>query len=43
MPAPHAAQGEPSQDELMVMLDGFERCGIHNLELTGGFQMKKHT
>lgn len=39
MSAPHAAQGEPSWDQLMTMLDAFERCGIHNIELTGGEPM----
>ncbi len=36
MSAPHAAQGEPSWDQLMAMLDAFERCGIQCLSLTGG-------
>lgn len=36
MSAPHAAQGEPSWDELMTMLDAFERCGIKGINLTGG-------
>ena len=39
MSAPHAAQGEPTWDQLMTMLDAFERCGIRNLELTGGEPM----
>ena len=39
MSAPHAAQGEPSWEQLMTMLDAFERCGIHNLNLTGGEPM----
>ena len=39
MSAPHAAQGEPCWDELMYMLDAFDRCGIHSLELTGGEPM----
>lgn len=39
MSAPHAAQGEPTWDQLMAMLDAFERCGIRNLELTGGEPM----
>ena len=39
MSAPHAAQGEPSWDELMTMLDAFERCGVRNLQLTGGEPM----
>ena len=39
MSAPHAAQGEPGWDQLMTMLDAFERCGIHNLNLTGGEPM----
>lgn len=36
MSAPHAEQGEPTWDELMTMLDSFERCGIRNLHITGG-------
>ena len=36
MSAPHAAQGEPSFDELMTMLDAFEHCGIKAVNLTGG-------
>ncbi len=36
MSAPHAVTGEPSWDELMVMLDSFERCGIRGIGLTGG-------
>ena len=39
MSAPHAAQGEPDWERLMIMLDAFERCGIHNLSLTGGEPM----
>ena len=39
MSAPHAAQGEPSWEQLMHMLDAFSRCGIHNLNLTGGEPM----
>jgi len=39
MSAPHAAQGEPTWDELMTMLDAFERCGVRNLQLTGGEPM----
>ena len=39
MSAPHAAQGEPTWDELMKMLDAFERCGVRNLNLTGGEPM----
>lgn len=39
MSAPHAAQGEPSWEQLMTMLDAFERCGVHNLSLTGGEPM----
>ena len=39
MSAPHAAQGEPSWEQLMTMLDAFERCGIRNIELTGGEPM----
>ena len=36
MSAPHAAQGEPSFEQLMVMLDAFERCGVHSISITGG-------
>ena len=36
MSAPHAAQGEPSFEQLMTMLDAFERCGIKGINLTGG-------
>ncbi len=39
MSAPHAAQGEPSWDQLMAMLDAFERCGIKVMNLTGGEPM----
>ncbi len=39
MSAPHAVQGEPTWEELMIMLDAFARCGIHNIELTGGEPM----
>lgn len=39
MSAPHAAQGEPTWDQLMTMLDAFERCGVRNLQLTGGEPM----
>ena len=39
MSAPHAAQGEPSWEQLMTMLDAFERCGIKALDLTGGEPM----
>jgi len=39
MSAPHAAQGEPTWAQLMTMLDAFDRCGIHNLSLTGGEPM----
>ena len=39
MSAPHAVQGEPTWDELMQMLDAFERCGVRNLYLTGGEPM----
>ena len=39
MSAPHAVQGEPTWEELMVMLDAFERCGVRNLNLTGGEPM----
>ncbi len=39
MSAPHAAQGEPSWEQLMQMLDAFERCGIKSVNLTGGEPM----
>ena len=39
MSAPHAAQGEPAWEELMAMLDAFARCGVRNLQLTGGEPM----
>ena len=39
MSAPHAEQGEPSWEQLMTMLDAFDRCGIRNLSLTGGEPM----
>ena len=39
MSAPHAAQGEPSWEQLMHMLDAFQRCGVRNLNLTGGEPM----
>ena len=39
MSAPHAAQGEPSWEQLMTMLDAFRRCGVRNLNLTGGEPM----
>ena len=39
MSAPHSAQGEPSWEQLMTMLDAFERCGIRNINLTGGEPM----
>ena len=39
MSAPHAAQGEPTWEQLMHMLDAFERCGVRNLNLTGGEPM----
>ncbi len=39
MSAPHAAQGEPTWEQLMTMLDAFERCGIKGLNLTGGEPM----
>ena len=39
MSAPHGAQGEPSWDQLMTMLDAFERCGIRTVQLTGGEPM----
>ena len=34
MSAPHAAQGEPSWEQLMTMLDAFSRCGIRSVGLT---------
>ena len=36
MSAPHAAQGEPSWNQLMNMLEAFHRCGIKAVSLTGG-------
>lgn len=36
MSAPHAATGEPTWDEMMTILDSFERCGIRGIGLTGG-------
>jgi len=39
MSAPREAQGEPSWDELMTMLDAFDRCGIRTVQLTGGEPM----
>ena len=39
MSAPHAAQGEPSWEQLMTMLDAFSRCGIRSVGLTGGEPM----
>ncbi len=39
MSAPHAAQGEPTWEQLMTMLDAFERCGIRHFGLTGGEPM----
>ena len=36
MSAGEGLQGAPSWDELMVMLDAFDRCGIRGLSLTGG-------
>ena len=39
MPAPHGAQGEPTWDQLMTMLDAFARCGIRSVSLTGGEPM----
>lgn len=36
MSAPHAEYGEPTWDELMTMLDAFQRCGIKVISLTGG-------
>ena len=39
MSAPHAAQGEPSWDQLMIMLEAFSRCGIRSVSLTGGEPM----
>ena len=39
MSAPNAAQGEPNFNQLMIMLDAFCRCGVHNIQLTGGEPM----
>ncbi len=39
MSAPHAAQGEPSLEQLVRMLDAFGRCGIKCVNLTGGEPM----
>ena len=39
MSAPHATQGEPDWDQLMTMLEGFQRCGIKCVNLTGGEPM----
>ena len=39
MSAPHAAQGEPSWEQLTAMLDAFERCGVKSVRLTGGEPM----
>ena len=39
MSAPHAAQGEPTWEQLMTMLDAFQRCGIKCVNLTGGEPM----
>lgn len=36
MSAPMGVQGEPTWEQLMFMLDAFERCGIRGLNLTGG-------
>lgn len=36
MSAPHAAEGEPTFEELMQMLEAFDRCGIRSVSLTGG-------
>lgn len=36
MSAPEGVQGEPTYEELLTMLDGFERCGIKGIGLTGG-------
>lgn len=36
MSAPEGVQGEPTWDELMYMLDAFDRCGIRGISLTGG-------
>ena len=36
MSAPHAAEGEPTFEQLMKMLDGFVECGIKAVSLTGG-------
>ena len=41
MSAPHAAQGEPTWEELMTMLDAFSRCGIRNLHIIFLFKFKK--
>ena len=39
MSAPHAAQGEPTWEQLMTMLDAFQRCGVRDLHITGGEPM----
>ena len=39
MSAPEGAQGEPSWEQLMTMLEAFERCGVRNLHITGGEPM----
>lgn len=39
MSAPHGAQGEPTWEQLMTMLDAFARCGIKSVNLTGGEPM----
>lgn len=36
MSSPSKGWGEPSWDQLMFMLDAFERCGINGVSLTGG-------
>ena len=39
MSAPKGAQGEPTWEQLMTMLDAFERCGVSTVDLTGGEPM----
>lgn len=36
MSAPHGLQGEPTIDQIVKMLDAFERCGVRNIGITGG-------
>ena len=36
MSAPQGVQGEPTWEQLMTMLDAFARCGIKEINLTGG-------